>query len=79
MSSWIEAVVNRGTDGQIEWIMQRAALNGRAGSGGPKAWRTPLTFSHTHTHTQDGLCLYVCVCVCQRDKMIEKIVNICIL
>lgn len=60
MSSWIEAVVNRGTDGQIEWIMQGDALNGRAGSGAPGPGEP------THTLTEDGLCL--CVCVCARER-----------
>lgn len=59
MSSWIEAVVNRGTDGQIEWIMQWAALNGRAGSGAPGP-REP-----TYTLAQFGRCL--CVYVPERE------------
>lgn len=31
----MEAAVNRGTDGQIDWIMQLAELNGRAASATP--------------------------------------------
>lgn len=51
--------MNRGTDGQIDWIMQRAELNGSCRRH-PWAQRTPRTPTHTR------------MCGCQKDEMLEN-------
>lgn len=51
--------MNRGTDGQIELIMQQAAMNERAGSRGHGPG--------VRTLTQDRVGLCVCMCKTERE------------